>query len=272
MSKSGESTRDATHPRSGESPTRKKRGTAIQKILSPAATEEETILSEQLSSSSESESASSGEKKTKPGKKIDIKVIPYQGKTRANMWLETIKNSLPQNFERVMDKYINLDDEIPEKYTEIDSNLHGNIMEALMDKRAEPEAEATSLFNKLTSHKKTIQRSAIRALMYMQETINGSADVHGTNLVQEMLTLRVIHNNPEGVACFFAKVPVHADKVGTLHGIHLGSRNVAGAANARHRRREHMQLAIGLCILRSVRRARAQAAESRSRRAAPRPH
>ena len=67
-----------------------------------------------------------------------------------------------------------------------------------MDVRASPEHEAMQIFQKLTAHKKTIKRSGIRALILMQEMINGEADVHDTALVQEALTLRVSHNNPEG--------------------------------------------------------------------------
>ena len=79
------------------------------------------------------------------------------------------------------------------------------------------------IFQKLTAHKKTIKRSGIQALIIMQEMINGTADVHGTALVQEALTLRVIHNNAEGVYTILQRFRATQTKLGGIHAVHVGS-------------------------------------------------
>ena len=45
----------------------------------------------------------------------------------------------------------------------------------------------------------------MKAMILIQNTINGKTDTYGTALIQEALALIVIHNNPEGVCAFLQK-------------------------------------------------------------------
>ena len=83
-----------------------------------------------------------------------------------------------------------------------------------MSSDASPETEATALFNKISSHGGTIKRSGLKALILLQETVNGRADTYGTTLIQEALQIRILHNNVEGVISFLAKFRGTQTKLG----------------------------------------------------------
>ena len=122
------------------------------------------------------------------------------------MWLESIKAGWPIGFEELHEKHLLRETTtIPKKYEAYDNALSA-ILKALMDQRAQPE---------LTVHKKTIKRSGIRARILLQESINGTSDVHGTSLVQEALTRRVIRNNADGFAAFLQRFRATQTKLGS---------------------------------------------------------
>ena len=198
MDENTESTRGATNP-GGKAGNGKKKS-AISRIVSPGKDGEygEETISDVGGSTDESEA---------PDK--NFKILPFQGKNKANMWIESVKNSMPQTLEDAVDKVIDgtidIEQAVPSKYKSLDEKIHADIMKALLHKAAEPEYEASNLFSKLTSHKKTIKRSGTKAVVFIQEHLNGTSDTHGTSLMQEMLTIRVMHQNPEGVATFCQK-------------------------------------------------------------------
>ena len=178
------STRGATSSRSGE----RGKKTALTKIISAAApTAEGGDLLEQTTILSDIDDTESSE--ANDSKANDFKVIPYQGKARANVWLETVKTSVPPKFEKYMDEYIEQYDftiPIDTKFKEIDTKLHTKILNALADQKAAPENEALAHFNKLTSHKHTVQRSGVRAYMIIMDTIKGM-------ITREVQMLRARH-------------------------------------------------------------------------------
>ena len=162
----------------------------------------ETEQTEELSQSSETSNSSSEEATKKKNKKSGTikpgKLLPFQGKNEANLWIESIKASFTQEIEAIYEG-LTLGElaKIPRKYEACDSELYFRLLKALLDNEATPEHEATQPFDKVTSHKSTSRRSGLRAMILPQKTINGRADTHETALVQEASTLRVIHS--EGV-------------------------------------------------------------------------
>ena len=212
------STRGATSSRSGE----KEKRTAITKIISAAAptaeggdpsdpTEQTTILSD----IDDSESSENNDNKAS-----DFKVIPYQGKSRANVWLETVKTTVPPKFEKYIDNYIQKYDftiPIDPKFKDIDTKLHTKILNALADQKAAPENEALAHFNKLTSHKHTVKRSGVRAYMIIMDTINGRQDTLGATLMQELIGLKLMHNNPEGIATYCQRFRLSSQTPSSQH-------------------------------------------------------
>ena len=125
--------------------------------------------------------------------------------------------------------------------------MYSALLKALLTSEATPEHEAIHLFNKITLHKTTIRRSGMRAMILLQETINGKSDTCGTALVQEALTLGVIHNNPEGVHAFLQRVRQTQNEFGRINAVYVGSRSIAGETHARHRRCQLVQLATCRC-------------------------
>ena len=173
----GEISRGAPNPRTdstsgGKSKKNDKKG-AIRRITSPNSRgeydEEDTLLTD----NSDETSNSSDDKKTnskKPNSSKIGKILPFQGKNRANMWIETVKTAIPLALEQILDQYSKGSDAdpaylmVPDKYKTLDQELFQNIQRALMDKRADPETEATSLFQKIQSHKGSIGRSGLKTL------------------------------------------------------------------------------------------------------------
>ena len=92
-----------------------------------------------------------------------------------------------------------------------------------MHNEASPEHEAVAYFNKISSQKASIKRSGMKAMVLLQDSINGKTDSYGTSLVQEALTLRVLHNNPDRGVCFSAEIPADANAIGWRYGLHAGS-------------------------------------------------
>ena len=90
------------------------------------------------------------------------------------MRIETIRVGFSEEFDQLYEKYqsheIHFAKPIPHKHATYDQLLFASIVKTLMDKRAEPEPEATAIFNKLTSHNNTVQRSAIRAVILMHSS------------------------------------------------------------------------------------------------------
>ena len=189
-------------------------------LLKPAIEESmETVESEELSSHSSNSSSSENDNgqtsKKKPSQIKLSKILPFQGKNRANMLLESVKAGFPHEVDEVSERFLLRETtKIPKKLESFDQDLFNSISKALMDVRASPEHESMQIFQKLTARKKTIKRSGTRALILMQEMINGKAGVHGTALVQEAVALGVTHNNTEGVYTFRQRFRATQTKLG----------------------------------------------------------
>ena len=179
--------------------------------------ETEEISSNSNSSSETSESSSDKKKKSKKHKKMKAReLIPYVGKGKANMWIETVKGTFN---DEIMKQFENLQTgrsiATSKKYQRYDQELYSEVLKALMSNEASPENESTAMFNKLSSHGSSIKRSGLKALILIQETVNGRADTHGTSLIQEALTIRILHNNVDGVVSFLSKFRGTQTKLGS---------------------------------------------------------
>ena len=187
---------------------------------------DETLETEEISDSSESKAETSSsetnsvssKKKSKKKKAKREKVrelLAFVGKGKANMWIESVKASLSDQILKQLEAIqTGTQINIAKKYERFDQELYAEILKALMSSDASPETEATALFNKISSHGGTIKRSGLKALILLQETVNGRADTYGTTLIQEALTIRILHNNVEGVISFLAKFRGTQTKLG----------------------------------------------------------
>ena len=230
----GATSQDPNSGKKGKKEKRQAKG-AFSKVTEATAqspaTEESLRLSSSEESSEESSEQSSQEsqetnpntnnkkKKSKFAKNVKVnKILPFQGKSRFPMWIEVLKGGLPdallEYLNKITDGEIDPGADIPKKLVAYDQALNRAIMTSLLDPKATPENDATSLFNRLTSHQRTIKRSGMRAILYMQEAVNGATDIHNTTLIQELLTIRVIHNNAEGVSSFCQKFRTITAKLG----------------------------------------------------------
>ena len=161
------STRGPTYPRSEDAATK----SARDRILAAGKDGDEfSPIKQDTTLSSDDEN----ETDKRDGQTDDIKIIPFQGKSRSNIWFETVKSSIPLKVDKVFeDAVINghIDPDYFIKYKNFDIKLHAALIKSLVDKKAEPENDALALFNKLMSHKHTIARSGMRTLIIIQDAI-----------------------------------------------------------------------------------------------------
>ena len=137
-----------------------------------------------------------------------MKITAYIGGARAENWLSAIISKLSVNQEQAynLTKSGELDPlQFNKKERKRDQVLFSAIMDSLLRKNAAPEREATSIFNRLTANKEIIGRSEIKTLAYINRIIHGIEDQAGASLVSDMIHLKVLHNNPEGVLSFVTK-------------------------------------------------------------------
>ena len=119
------------------------------------------------------------------------------GKAKANMWAESVISSFSEKTNKVYDDIASgKQQKTSGKMQKFDQELYSAILKALLSPDASPESEAVQLFNKLSSHKTTVQRSGFKALLLILDTVNGRTDSFATALIQEALTRRIIHNSP----------------------------------------------------------------------------
>ena len=210
------SSRVATSPRKTKE---KLHDAELDETLETLETEQAsgTSASQAETSSSETSSESSKKKsKKKKAKREKVReLLAFVGKGKANMWIESVKASLSDQILKQLEAIqTGTQINIAKKYERFDQELYAEILKALMSSDASPETEATALFNKISSHGGTIKRSGLKALILLQETVNGRADTYGTTLIQEALTIRILHNNVEGVISFLAKFRGTQTKLG----------------------------------------------------------
>ena len=151
------------------------------------------------------------------GESGNIKINAYIGGARAENWLDAILSKLSPNQEQAYtwtrDGTINPLD-FNKKERRRDQLLYSAILDSLIHKNASPEREATSIFNRLRANRTIINRSGLLALAYIHRIIHGIDDQAGASLVAELIQVRVIHNNAEGVLAFMTKFRELRSKLG----------------------------------------------------------
>ena len=147
----------------------------------------------------------------------NIKVTAFIGGARAENWLDAVLGKLSPSQEKAYElvKTGRVSPQTFEKKAKAkDRELHSAILDSLIHKNATPEREATSIFNRLRANKDAIGRSGLLALAYIHRIIHGIDDQAGAALVSELIQVRVIHNNAEGVLAFITKFREIRSKLG----------------------------------------------------------
>ena len=96
-----------------------------------------------------------------------------------------------------------------------DQQLFSAILDSLIHKNAKPEREANMKSNRLRDNKAAIRRSGLLALAYINRIIHGIENQAGASVVAELIQVRVIHKNPEGMVTFMTKFRELRAKLGS---------------------------------------------------------
>ena len=140
------STRVATTPGGTKSKKKETLQAETEDIFGENLETEEISESEEQTSETNSSSNDSSEKTEKKGSKKKAKLpkvkalLPFQGKTRANLWVEAIKSSFNVDLEEAYDKIATGQTmKVPTKLQKFDTDLYAALLESLLHSEATPE-------------------------------------------------------------------------------------------------------------------------------------
>ena len=96
-----------------------------------------------------------------------------------------------------------------------DRAMYGVILEAIHSQKSTPTHEAQELFKHIISHQVTLKRSGLLTLVLIDRVIYGTPLGSSTTAIGELLSLRIIHNNAEGIVAFLTKFRDLRGKLGS---------------------------------------------------------